>query len=391
MADPIQLVSAARAHKDLSHQISAWRQLQQRLSTNDPEALREFAQLFRADPPAKEPSPTPGIDWMTPCLAIVKEFEGCKLKAYPDPGTGGDPWTIGWGSTGPGIGPGTVWTQQQADERLMTDLRQFHHGVMTTLPMAAEWSGNRQAAITSFAYNVGIGALQESTLRKRLIRGEDPVLVVREELPRWNKGGSGVMPGLTRRRASEVALFAGQTSGQPDKVMLKVPYEYQLDNGSGAGHRECFSSSCAMLARFYGRVRNDDEYNVIRQRYGDTTNSHAQLRALGSLGLRASFHQNGSAKTLETLIRDGCPVPVGWLHRGNVSHPTGGGHWSVVVGFDDKAFYHNDPNGEADLVGGGYVSNSGFAGAGVRYSRKNWLKRWECDGPGTGWYLIVRP
>jgi GH24 family phage-related lysozyme (muramidase) len=231
MADPIQLLSAARAHKDLSHQISAWRQLQQRLSKNDPAALVEFAELFRADPPAKpQPSPTPGVDWLTPCLAIVKEFEGCKLTAYPDPGTGGEPWTIGWGSTGPGIGPGTVWTQKQADERLMADLREFHHGVLTVLPMAAEWSGNRQAALTSFAYNIGIGALQESTLRRRLIAGEDPNTVVREELPRWNKGGSGVMPGLVRRRAAEVALFVGgqQQEQQPGRVRPGDPFSTRL-------------------------------------------------------------------------------------------------------------------------------------------------------------------
>ena len=231
MGDPIQLLSAARAHKDLSHQISAWRQLQQRLSTNDPGALVEFAELFRADPPAKpEASPSPGIDWLTPCLAIVKEFEGCRLTAYPDPGTGGEPWTIGWGSTGPGIKPGTKWTQQQADDRLVADLRQFHHGVLTVLPMASEWSGNRQAALVSFAYNVGIGALQESSLRKRLISGDDPVQAVREELPRWNKGGSGVMPGLTRRRAAEVALFTGgqQQEQTPGRVRPGDPFTTRL-------------------------------------------------------------------------------------------------------------------------------------------------------------------
>ena len=61
MADPIQLVNAARAHKDLSHQIAAWNQLQERIRKNDPEALVEFAEMFRADPPLKpEASPSPG-------------------------------------------------------------------------------------------------------------------------------------------------------------------------------------------------------------------------------------------------------------------------------------------------------------------------------------------
>ena len=64
---------------------------------------------------------------MTPssaCIALVQQFEGCARRqadgtfaAYPDPGTGGDPWTIGWGSTGPDIKTGLVWTQQQCDDR----------------------------------------------------------------------------------------------------------------------------------------------------------------------------------------------------------------------------------------------------------------------------------
>ena len=49
-------------------------------------------------------------------VSLVKEFEGCRLEAYPDPGSGGDPITIGWGATGPGIRMGVTWTQQQADD-----------------------------------------------------------------------------------------------------------------------------------------------------------------------------------------------------------------------------------------------------------------------------------
>jgi GH24 family phage-related lysozyme (muramidase) len=223
----IRLVNVAKSYQGLSHQTAALNWLQER---QDAKVLAEFAELWRADPPAKDPSPTPGIDWLTPCLAIVREFEGCKLKAYPDPGTGGEPWTIGWGSTGPNIAPGTVWTQQQADERLMADLRQFHQGVLTTLPMAGEWSGNRQAALVSFSYNVGIGALQESTLRKRLIRGEDPALVVREELPRWIDKGMPSEPGLRRRRAAEVELFTGkpQQEQQPGRVRPGDPFSARL-------------------------------------------------------------------------------------------------------------------------------------------------------------------
>ena len=55
-------------------------------------------------------------------INLIKAFEGCHLKAYPDPKTGGVPFTIGWGAVGPDIGPDTVWTQEQADERLLKDV-----------------------------------------------------------------------------------------------------------------------------------------------------------------------------------------------------------------------------------------------------------------------------
>ena len=385
MAD-IRLVNAARAYRELSHQTAAWNWLQERIPS---ETLAQFAELFRADAPAKEPSPTPGVDWLTPCLPLVKEFEGCRLEAYLCPA---GVWTIGWGHTGPDVQKGTRWSQQQADAALAADLREAHAGMLQALPMARSYSGPRQAALTSWVFNVGAGAAADSTLRRRLAAGEDPATVVREELPRWNKGGGDVLPGLVRRRAAEVALFAGGPAGAAaaGSVLLQVPYEGQSDNASGQGYRECFSSSCAMVARFYGKVASDDAYNQIRARFGDSTDSGAQLRALGSLGLQAQFRQNGDAATLERILREGRPVPVGWLHKGPATAPSGGGHWSVVVGFTADAFIHNDPNGEADMVNGGYVTTKGAAGKGIAYSRKNWLRRWEADGKCSGWYLDVR-
>ena len=170
---------------------------------------------------------------------------------------------------------------------------------------------------------------------------------------------------------------------------LPVPYEYQLDNVSGTGYRECFSSSCAMIARFYGKVRNDDEYNRIRAKFGDSTNSAAQLKALDSLGLHAKFITNGSPALLEKEIDAGHPVAVGWLHHGPYNHPSGGGHYSVVIGYTKDAFIHNDPNGEADLINGGYANHTN--GKAIAYSRQRWLRRWEADGNGSGWALICKP
>jgi hypothetical protein len=170
-------------------------------------------------------------------------------------------------------------------------------------------------------------------------------------------------------------------------VLLNVPYEAQNDNASGTGYRECFSSSAAMVARYYGKIANDDAYNKFRAKYGDTTDSTAQVSALRALGLNARFVTNCTVAQLEAELNAGRPVLVGWLHKGPVTAPAGGGHWTCVVGYTPTAFIHNDSNGEANLVAGGYINTS--KGKGVTYSRANWLKRWLVEGPNSGWAVLV--
>ena len=169
--------------------------------------------------------------------------------------------------------------------------------------------------------------------------------------------------------------------------LLKVPYEYQLDNGP-TGYRECFSSSCAMVASYYGKIKGDDAYNKLRARFGDSTSAEAQLKALRHLGLDPKFIQNGTPELLKGEINAGRPVVVGWLHKGLVSAPSGSGHYSVVIGYTEGAWIHHDPNGEADMVRGGYINHT--KGKGVAYSQKNWNKRWLVEGPGSGWAILIK-
>jgi hypothetical protein len=174
----------------------------------------------------------------------------------------------------------------------------------------------------------------------------------------------------------------------PKNLVLNVPYEWQRDNKSGTGFRECFSSSAAMVAKFYGKVGNDDEYNSIRARFGDSTDASAQLQALRLLGLHAEFEQKLSIADLERETSSGRPVPTGWLHHGPYQEPSGDGHWSVVVGTDATSVIHNDPYGMADMVNGGYKSAQG--GKYVHYSKQYWLPRWLVEGANSGWGLLVR-
>jgi hypothetical protein len=178
-------------------------------------------------------------------------------------------------------------------------------------------------------------------------------------------------------------------TGKQKSPILSVPYEWQRDNKSGSGGRECFSSSAAMVAKFYGKVGSDDEYNGIRARYGDTTDSSAQLKALQHLGLKAEFKQNMGLDSLEKELKEGRPALVGWLHHGSYKAPSGGGHWSVAVGFDALSIVHNDPYGTADVVNGGYVSGEG--GKCVYYGKKYWAPRWTVEGPNSGWAVLVKP
>jgi len=136
-------------------------------------------------------------------LAVIKNFESCKLEAYPDPGTGGAPWTIGWGHTGREVKPGLKWTQKQADETLLADLARFENGV--TSLMTIDLKQGQFDALVSFAYNVGLTALKNSTLLEMVNnKRHDQALA---QFARWNKSGGRVMKGLIRRRAAESWLW----------------------------------------------------------------------------------------------------------------------------------------------------------------------------------------
>lgn len=182
-------------------------------------------------------------------------------------------------------------------------------------------------------------------------------------------------------------------------IDLNVPYLAQLDSVTGEGYRMCFSSTCAMAAEFLqpgclkrpGR-QPDDVYLEIVKRFGDTTDAAAQISALRTLKIAAVMRFDGRIANLVAQLRAGIPAPVGWLHRGPVSAPSGGGHWSLVKGWDEEKarFRHHDPNGEASLVGGGYATTAIGSGRDQWYSEKNWGRRWMAEGAGTGWWLEIK-
>jgi GH24 family phage-related lysozyme (muramidase) len=154
-------------------------------------------------------------------IDLIHSFEGLarvrpdgRIEAYPDPGTGGEPWTIGWGSTGTDpfnggrIRKGTIWTRAQADERFRQHLAEFEQEVRDALGDAPV-TQNQFDALVSLAYNIGRAAFRKSTLVRKH-RAGDYAGAAREFL-RWNRAGGKVMRGLTRRREAEARMYRGQS------------------------------------------------------------------------------------------------------------------------------------------------------------------------------------
>lgn len=134
---------------------------------------------------------------------LIKLFEGLRFDAYYD---AVGVLTIGYGHTGPDVKINSRVNSPQAEALLKQDLAKFEEAVerLVKVPL----NQFQFDALVSFCFNIGINAFNESTLLRRLNAKEDPCIVAKEELPRWNKGDGGKeLAGLTRRRSSEVELF----------------------------------------------------------------------------------------------------------------------------------------------------------------------------------------
>lgn len=130
--------------------------------------------------------------------ALIREFEGCRLTAYLCPAK---VWTIGVGHTGPEVVQGMQISQAVANQLLRDDLKRFEKAVIELITVPLDQY--EFDATVSFSFNVGAGALADSTFRRRLNAGEEKARVFAEELPRWTNNG---LAGLVRRREAEVRL-----------------------------------------------------------------------------------------------------------------------------------------------------------------------------------------
>lgn len=169
----------------------------------------------------------------------IAGHEGVRLKAYPDPATGGEPWTIGIGHTSaagpPKVTKGMTITAAECDEILSWDLATFEAAVSKAV--TAPVNQYQFDALVSLAFNIGAGAFAKSTLVKKLNARDyggaaDQFLV-------WNKAAGKVMKGLVTRREAERALFL---KAAPAREPLRYDGEFTAPASEGSFLARFFSA-----------------------------------------------------------------------------------------------------------------------------------------------------
>ena len=172
----------------------------------------EWAEIYRGKKHsavvASAPAASGGDDMPMMGLKLIKEFEGCRLNAYPDPLSGGLPITIGWGGTrkkdGSPFHLGDKITQAEADELLIEECKHNFLPSLRKIPHWNEMSDGKRGALLSFAYNLGAGFYGSgdfNTITKRLKNKEWDL--VPDALYLYRNPGSNVEAGLARRRKAE--------------------------------------------------------------------------------------------------------------------------------------------------------------------------------------------
>ena len=136
------------------------------------------------------------------CILLIKEYEGFRMNAYPDPGTNGAPWTIGYGHT-KDVQKGDTCTKEEATSWLYVEANEAAIQVLNAVKTPL--TQNQLDALTSFVYNEGIGNFTKSTLLKLLNQGNYDGAA--KEFTKWIYAAGVSLPGLIKRRQAEKALF----------------------------------------------------------------------------------------------------------------------------------------------------------------------------------------
>ena len=135
-------------------------------------------------------------------IDLIKEFEGCVLKAYKCPA---GVWTIGYGTT-QGVKPNMVITQAQAETFLKRDIKPVESVLNGMGINYTQWQFD---ALVAFVYNLGVGAFKSSTMYKYIVAKRKDVEIT-DQMVRWVNSGGKPLLGLKRRRVAEANMFLGK-------------------------------------------------------------------------------------------------------------------------------------------------------------------------------------
>lgn len=136
-------------------------------------------------------------------LKFIMLREGVRNRAYPDPATGGAPWTIGVGHTGPEVYPGLYWSDSQVMDALRRDVAHFEAAVNRLVTVRL--TQHEFDALVDFTFNEGEGNLAASTLLRLLNAGDYEG--ADKQFARWNLANGHVLGGLVTRRRLEAENF----------------------------------------------------------------------------------------------------------------------------------------------------------------------------------------
>ena len=268
---PIRLEQLFRYWKALPHQLAAIGQLEADLAANgyDTAMRRDRAWFGTWSQGGKQED-------LGPAVALIKEFEGCHLNAYPDPLSGGEPWTIGYGTTRYGDGRKVKQADRinaiEAEALLADEAGAIARRLAGSVPHWAEMTTQQRCALVSFAYNLGAGfygAAGFETITDRLARRD--WAKVPDAMLLYRNPGTNVEAGLRRRREAEGALWRQGAPAQqqgPARLTptssfsaLVTPHirigEFALDQEVRRFDHQHQVDTAAELAEFLERVRRN--------------------------------------------------------------------------------------------------------------------------------------
>lgn len=186
---------------------------------------------------------------------FIQAFEGLRLVAYKAVPTE-KYYTIGYGHYGSDVKEGMRINKSTADELFIKDVARFEKAVNDFVKI--DLNQNMFDALVSFSYNVGTAGFANSTLLKKLNKGD--YLGASKEFAKWNRSGGKILNGLVRRRAMELELFRKPVPQKkaPAKEQAKREY-YVVKNGDNLSYiAKKFNTTVGKLLYLNNKIKNPD-------------------------------------------------------------------------------------------------------------------------------------